>query len=261
MNPLENRELLPESPYIWRARNPAHTHRLICFPHAGAGATAFSDWVPFLPPEIELVAVQLPGRQNRIAEEPFVDTGPLLTVLTHALRPVLDGRFAFFGHSGGAALAYELATALRSRGRRGPEQLFLSARPAPHTTEIRQLHDLSDDELLAELVALGGIENEIAEDRDVMAALLPLLRTDFGLWERHRSTPRAPLDCPITVLCGTSDPRAPLETVDEWRAHTTAGFSTRFYPGGHFYFLEWTADVVRHMCGRLLAATTDRKTA
>lgn len=261
MIPLESRELVPESPYIWRARNPGHSHRLICFPHAGAGAGAYADWAGLLPPEIELVAVQLPGRQNRIAEEPFSEAGALVTVLAHALRPVLDGPTAFFGHSGGAALAYELAKALRSRGRRGPEHLFLSARPAPDVTGVRQLHELPDDEFRAEVLALGGIEPEIAGDDDVMAELLPLLRTDFGLWERHRPTPDAPLDCPITVLCGESDPRAPLDTVDRWRAFTAGEFGTQIYPGGHFYFLDSMAEVVSFIGRKMLDTAMNRRIA
>lgn len=200
MTQSKNRELVPESRYIWRARKPGHTHRLICFPYAGAGATAYAGWAALLPTEIELVAVQLPGRQNRIAEEPFRETGPLITALSYALRPVLDGSFAFFGHSGGAIAAYELARVLRSRGGRGPEHLFISAQPAPDATGIRQLHHLPDDEFRAEMLALGGIEPEIADDPDVMAVLMPSLRADFGLWERHQPTPAAPLDCRKSVV-------------------------------------------------------------
>lgn len=111
---VQSTELVSETPYIWRARQPGSRHRLICFPHAGAGATTYAEWAPALPAEIELVAVQLPGRQNRIAEEPFTEVGPLVSVLTHALRPVLSGSFSFFGHSCGAALAFELAKALRA---------------------------------------------------------------------------------------------------------------------------------------------------
>lgn len=262
MIPTEGRaELLPESPYIWRARNPGKSQRLICFPHAGAGAAAYAEWAELLPREIELVAVQLPGRQNRIAEEPFHEAGRLVTVLSHALRPVLGGQFAFFGHSGGASLAFELARTLRAHGRPGPRQLFLSGRTAPGVAGVRHLHDLPDDEFRAEMLALGGIEPEIADDADVMAVLLPLLRADFGLWERHHPTPAPPLDCPITVLCGESDPRAPLALMDGWRTHTTAEFSTRSYPGGHFYFLDWTADVVSSIGRGMLASATNRRIA
>jgi medium-chain acyl-[acyl-carrier-protein] hydrolase len=257
----ESRELAPESRYIWRARKPGHTHRLICFPYAGAGATAYADWAALLPPEIELVAVQLPGRQNRITEEPFRETGPLIAALSYALRPVLDGPFAFFGHSGGAMLAYELARALRTRGGRGPEHLFLSAQPAPNTTGRQQWHRLPDDEFRAEVLALGGIEPELADEPDVMAELLPLLRADFGLWERHRPAPAAPLDCPITVLCGESDHRVSLASVAGWRACTTVGFDTQVYPGGHFYFLSATTDVVSFLGRTVLDPAMNRRVA
>lgn len=261
MSASETQELVPESRYIWRARKPGHTHRLICFPYAGAGATAYAEWAALLPPEIELVAVQLPGRQNRIAEEPFQETGPLIAALSYALRPVLVGPYAFFGHSGGAMLAYELAKALRSRGGQGPEHLFLSAQPAPDTAGIRQWHTLSDEEFRAEVLALGGVEPEIADDPDVMGTLLSLLRTDFGLWERHRPVPAEPLDCPITVLCGESDYRVPLGSVDRWRACTTAEFKTQVYPGGHFYHLAATTEVVSFVGRTMLDSVRNRRVA
>ncbi|WP_330299312.1 thioesterase II family protein [Streptomyces sp. NBC_00503] len=261
MTLLEIPELAPETPYIWRARRPGATRRLICFPHAGAGAPAYADWVDLLPPEIELVAVQLPGRQDRLAEDPFTEVGPLVEVLTHALRPVLDGSYVFFGHSAGATLAYELARALQARGSRGPEHLFLSAQPAPGESEVRLLHELSDEEFRAEIVALGGIDEEIAEDDDVMESMLYTVRADFTLWERHRSEPGAPLDCPVTVLCGESDPRAPLDEVKRWADHTTAEFAAEFFPGGHFYFFESASEVVSLIGRKILTPATNRRSA
>lgn len=241
-------DLVVETPWIWRARRTRARRRLICFPHAGAGAGAYGEWARLLPADIELAAVQLPGRQNRIAEDPVTEVGPLVKVLAQALRPVLDGDFAFFGHSGGAALAYEVAKALRERGAPGPSHLFLSAQPAPGTVgRVPVMHTLSDEELGAEVVRLGGIEPEIAEDEEVMEGLLPTLRADFTLWERHRVEAGAPLDTPITVLSGDADPRAPKDTLYGWAAHTTGAFHTRFYPGGHFYFLTDPADLVSYL--------------
>ncbi|MFI2782763.1 thioesterase II family protein [Streptomyces sp. ALB3] len=256
MTLLESQELAPESPYVWRARRPGAGHRLICFPHAGAGAPAYTDWAGLLPPGIELVAVQLPGRQNRIAEDPFTDVRALVEVLRHALRPVLDGSFSFFGHSAGAVLAYELARALRARGGGGPAHLFLSAQPAPGETGVRMLHELPDDDFRDEIIALGGIDEEIAEDEDVMESMLYTLRADFTLWERHHPEPGAPLDCPVTVLAGKEDPRAPLDGVERWRDHTTAAFTTEYYPGGHFYFLDSAAEVVSLIGRTMLAGDT-----
>ncbi|MEU6088788.1 alpha/beta fold hydrolase [Streptomyces sp. NPDC047085] len=260
MIPLEN-ELAPESPYIWRARRPSATHRLVCFPHAGAGAPAYADWAGLLPPGIELIAIQPPGRQNRIGEDPFTEAGPLVEALTHVLRPVLDLPTAFFGHSAGATLAYELTRALRERGARGPEHLFLSAQPAPGESAVRRLHELPDDEFAAEILSLGGIDEEVAEDEDVMEAMLYTLRADFTLWERHTVEPGAPLDVPITVLSGESDPRAPLGEVKRWGEHTTAEFQTQFFPGGHFYFLDSPAEVVSVIGRTMLAPATHRRSA
>lgn len=257
MVPLQNCELLPESPYVWRAKKPRRTHRLICFPHAGAGASAFADWASLMPPEIELAAVQLPGRQNRIAEEPFSAAEPLVKVLVHALGPVLDGSFSFFGHSSGAALAYELAWALRARGRQGPRHLFLSAQPAPGVTGVRRLYDLPDEEFLVEVLALGGVDPELSRDKDAIACLLPLLRADFGLWERHHTVPKSPLDCSITVLCGKSDRRGPPEAMAQWRACTTEDFSIRTFPGGHFYFLDSLTEVASLIADKMLAARAE----
>ncbi|MEU2084749.1 alpha/beta fold hydrolase [Streptomyces albus] len=261
MMPLQIEELAPETPYIWRAKRPAADRRLVCFPHAGAGAAAYTEWAALLPPGIELVAVQLPGRQNRIGEDPFTEAGPLVTVLTHALRPVFDLPFSFFGHSAGATLAFELARALRDRGGPGPERLFLSAQPAPGTSRVRQLHQLDDEEFRAEILALGGIDEEIVDDEDVMESMLFTLRADFTLWERHRPAAGAPLDCPVTALCGESDPRAPLAEVRRWAEHTTGGFSTAFYPGGHFYFLERPEEVVSLIARTMTAPAADGRTA
>ncbi|MBV1940511.1 alpha/beta fold hydrolase [Streptomyces sp. BV286] len=246
-------ELIAETPYIWRARRGDHRHRLICFPHAGAGAGAYAEWAALLPPEIELAAVQLPGRQNRIAEAPVTAVGPLVKLLTQALRPVMDGPFSFFGHSGGAVLAFELARALQAKGGPQPSGLFLSAQSAPGTAgRIKQLRDLTDDDLAAEVVRLGGIEPEIAEDQDVMDALLPTLRADFDLWEQHRIESGPRLKSPITVLSGATDPRAPLDTLDGWREQTEGAFTTRLYPGGHFYFLHDPAELIHDISQALL---------
>ncbi|MFF3430567.1 thioesterase II family protein [Streptomyces sp. NPDC002602] len=258
---VQSAELVSEAPYIWRARRPDSRHRLICFPHAGAGATAYADWVPLLPPDIELVAVQLPGRQNRIVEEPFIEVAPLVQTLVHALRPVLGGSFSFFGHSCGAALAFELAKALRARGGPVPRALFLSAQPAPGATGVRPLYDLPDEEFHQAMTELGGIDEEIAADEFVMASLLPVLRADFTLWERHRTAPDVPLDCPITVIAGDGDPRAPRESVEGWRDQTTGAFEVHFRPGGHFYFMDSPAGVVDLIAARVPAARQPGRTA
>jgi medium-chain acyl-[acyl-carrier-protein] hydrolase len=262
MTSSEVQELAPESPYIWRARKPGALRRLICFPHAGAGASAYAEWAAHLPDDLELVAVQLPGRQDRIAEEPFTEVGPLVAVLSHALRPVLDLPFAFFGHSGGATLAFELTRTLRARGLPEPGHLFLSGRSAPGVdSRVEQLHGLPDARFCAAIADLGGFDDEILEDDDLLETMLYTLRADFALWEQHRLEAGPPLDCPITVLCGDSDPRAPLAEVEAWEGQTTAAFTLEVFPGGHFYFLDDPAAVAESVARRLCVPATSGRTA
>lgn len=241
-----------ETPYLWTARRGGHRRRLICFPHAGGGAAAFTDWAQLLPAEIELAAVQLPGRQNRITEELFTEVEPLVNVLCQAMRPVLDGNVAFFGHSGGATLAFEVARALRQRGLPGPTRLFLSSEPAPGPRRVRRLHDLPDEEFRAEVLRMGGIEPEIASEEDIMQVLLPTLRADFALWEEHQVAGGAPLDIPITVLGGRGDDRAPADLLLQWQDFTTAGLTSHLYDGGHFYFLDRLDEVIGVMSRTML---------
>ncbi|WP_438297337.1 thioesterase II family protein [Streptomyces sp. HUAS TT7] len=231
--------LVLESPYIWRARRPNARHRLICFPHAGGGASAFTEWVSALPAEIEVAAIQLPGRQNRILEDPPTEVGPLVRDVTEALRPLLDGPFSFFGHSCGALLGYEVAQLLHAEGGPRPERLFLSAQPSPAAAALRpKIHNLSEAEFRAEVMRLGGFDEEVALDEDAMDELIPTVLADFALWEQHAMTIGPLIDSPITVMVGEADVRAPLDTIEGWGDHTSAGFDKQIYPGGHFYLFD-----------------------
>ncbi|MFJ8312136.1 MULTISPECIES: thioesterase II family protein [unclassified Streptomyces] len=231
--------LAMESPFIWRARRPNSRHRLICFPHAGGGASAFADWVHALPADIEVVAIQLPGRQSRILEDPATEVEPLVQEVTEALRPLLTGSFSFFGHSCGALLAYEVAQLLYAEAGPRPEHLFMSAQPSPAAAALRpKIHSLSEEEFRAEVMRLGGFNEEVALDEDAMDELIPTVLADFALWEQHAMTIGPLIDSPITVMVGEADVRAPLDTIEGWGDHTSAGFDTQIYPGGHFYLFD-----------------------
>ncbi|MGV9855534.1 thioesterase II family protein [Streptomyces sp. NPDC003442] len=236
---MSGTSLAVESPSLWRARRIDMRHRLICFPHAGGGASAYADWADGLPAGIEVTAVQLPGRQNRMDEEPPTQVGPLVRSITQALRPLLGCSFSFFGHSCGALLAHAVAQALKSRGLPQPAHLFLSAQAEPGEIQRGpQMHKLSSEAFRAEVLRLGGFEAEIVGDEEAMDALLPTVLADFRLWEQHRISPAPRLDSPITALVGDRDSRVSVESVEGWHAYTNASFDTRIYPGGHFYFSD-----------------------
>src|SRR5262245_3757998 len=96
-----------------RAPHPAQRLRLFAFPCAGRGASLFFPWRAALPAWIELVSVQLPGREGRIGEPAFQRLNAAVAALLLEIVPLLEGPYAFFGHSMGALLCFELARALR----------------------------------------------------------------------------------------------------------------------------------------------------
>jgi medium-chain acyl-[acyl-carrier-protein] hydrolase len=210
--------------------------RLFCFPYAGGGASVFRRWHTALGEGVEVRAVQLPGRESRLREPPFRRLPPILDALVGALGPYLDRPFAFFGHSMGATIAYELARRLRRDGGPGPLRLFVSARQAPHLPwEQKVMHTLPDAELRTSLAELGGTPKEVLEHDELMRLLTPLLRADFTIVETYQHQSGQPLSCPITALAGLEDKGTPAERIEGWAKYTQAGFELHKLPGNHFF--------------------------
>lgn len=204
---------------------------LFCLHHAGGGAAAYAGWRGPLAPGIDVAPVLLPGREQRIDEPPYQDMPALVAALAEALAPRLDRPYALFGHSFGAALAFELAARLP----RAPVHLFVSAwcppaGPAPAGPPA----PLDDADLLAELARHGGIPAALAGDAEMMAALLRPLRADLHLLRAHRPAGAAPARGALTILGGRDDPLVPPERLLRWAAALRAAPPVIF-PGGHFY--------------------------
>jgi medium-chain acyl-[acyl-carrier-protein] hydrolase len=216
--------------------NPAAAVRLFCFPHAGGGASAFRRWPAGLPPEVELCAVQLPGHETR-RDEPLMTTlAALMPALARDLFPFLDRPYAFFGHSMGALIAFELARHLRRHGARAPARLLLSAYRAPHLAAPHPpMHALPDAQFLRAISRLHGVPAEVQADAELMRQLLPVVRADVTVCETHAYGAEAPLACPISVFGGLDDPTATPGMLAAWRVHTRAGCAVRMLPGDHFF--------------------------
>ncbi|WP_328727112.1 thioesterase II family protein [Streptomyces sp. NBC_00259] len=216
--------------------------QLYCFPHAGGNPVEYMRWADLLPP-VELHVVQLPGRGPRHHEPDGDDIDSLVAAL---LAETAFGEpqrpYAFFGHSFGALLAYETTRALRDTGRRLPDELVVSAYPAPHLPHTPTDPDqLSDTELLRAVADRhGGIPPEIIDSRLLRALVARPLRTDLRLVAGYRHRPAPPLPVPTTVLAGTGD-RLTARALTAWQDHTLEPLSVRMFPGGHFYLREHEA--------------------
>jgi medium-chain acyl-[acyl-carrier-protein] hydrolase len=220
---------------------PAARIRLFCFPYAGGAASMFRGWQQHLSPEVELCPIQLPGRENRIREQPFTSAAELVRHLIPAILPALDRPFALFGHSMGALIAYEVAQQLHHLHRRVPTCLLVSGRRAPLLPEPDTLlHTVTGDHaFLSELrTRYNNLPDILFEDTEIQELYLPLLRADFTLVETYRPVQTTPLPCPIFAFGGEDDARASGDALMAWRELTESDFDIRQFPGGHFYFKD-----------------------
>ncbi|RMH19354.1 MAG: thioesterase [Acidobacteria bacterium] len=235
MNAPLRRAADPWLPY--RKALPAPALRLFCFPNAGGGASIFRHFAAGpLPPEVEVCAVQLPGRENRLGEPPFKRAVPLADALAGALAPYLDRPFAFFGHSMGTVIGFELAHRLRAAGLPEPSLLVMAGRQAPHLPPKREpVHALPDADLIARLREYDGTPQAVLEHEELMTLMLPLLRADFELVETYEVPERPPLSCPIAVYGGLEDRDAPRPDLEAWGELTAGACRVRMFPGGHFF--------------------------
>jgi len=189
-----------------------------------------------LPAEIEVCAAQLPGRGSAIKETPFTDLSEMVSVIAEAIVPYLDLPLAFFGHSMGAMITFELARKLRETQNMQPAHLFISGRRAPQISKDDPItYNLPEPQLIKELQRLNGTPAEVLEHPELMQLMLPLLRADFSVVETYRYRPGAPLDCPVTVFGGLQDAEVSRPHLEAWGELTNAAFSLRMLPGDHFF--------------------------
>lgn len=241
-----------DSPYVRRTRRSAAQHRLFCLPHPGAGAGEYAAWGPLLPPEVEVVAIQLPGREDRINEPAFTDAAELVPVVVQVLRPYLQLPFSFFGHSGSALFAFELTRALRSHFHREPAHLFVSGQAAPHLAHhLPVLHTLPDSAFIEAVYRIGGMAHAIIDNPELRDLVLPTLRADFAMWERYRFESSPPFAVPIIAFGGYGDERAPLAALEAWRHHTTGAFEVLRFEGNHFFLRDRRTELT-HAVGAVL---------
>ncbi len=211
--------------------------RLFCFPYAGGSALIYRQWADRLPPQVEVCPVQLPGRGHRLGETPVRRMAPLVALIALEIRPLLNKRFAFFGHSMGATIAFEVARLLRREGAPQPSHLFISARRAPQVLLDADppTYNLSESELIEDLRRLNGTPPEVFDSPDLLKMMLPVIRADFEATQTYTYEEEPPLDCPITVYGGLQDHGVRRENLDAWCAQTTAPCAVRLFPGDHFF--------------------------
>ena len=179
--------------------------------------------------------MQLPGRADRLREQPYRDMAALVDALAVHLGPELREPFAFFGLSMGAKVCWTLAHRLRELGRPMPTALYLAGAAAPGWLEGRIDWDVADHEIIGYLRQMGGTPPEVLEHPELLAALLPTLRADLTLVDSWHFAPAEPLAIPIRAFAGVDDVEGGPERMAGWEAQTSGAFSLRRLDCGHFF--------------------------
>lgn len=226
---------------------PTAIQRLFIFPHAGSGASYYH----FLARELkdtplEVHILQYPGREMRVREKPVSDMATMAQGLARDLHNLFAEKpFSFFGHSMGALLSFELTRHLREAGAALPRHLFLSGRQPPHFPPQNIQVETLDDTAFLDAVGrrYKALPAELLAHPEILELILPSLRADFTLMERHTHRQAPPLDTPFTLLNGVEDPWVDQPGVGEWQRHTQAPLRQRTFPGGHFYLPTVAADL------------------
>ena len=237
------------SPWLMTRRTVRRPrYRLICLPYAGGGAGIFRDWPDLGPADVEIAAVQLPGRETRLRETLLTSVDqaipPLARALSPASEPCARAPLVLFGHSLGASIAAGLADHLAAAGH-PPALLVVSGRRAPHLPAIKPpVHHLPDAELRAEIARMGGTPPEILAHDELMAMVLPILRADFTISETATREADAPLPCPVLAFAGNSDDEADEASVAAWETLSPQGFTMKVLPGDHFFLHHHAADMI-----------------
>lgn len=232
--------------------NPQASLRLFCFPYAGGDVRIFRKWLDYLPTFVEVVPVQLPGRANRIHEPAFTRLQPLVEAIAHVITPYLDKPFAFFGHSMGAMISFELARQLRRRFGMEPVHMFVSGRRAPQLPDTTPpTYDLPGQEFLEELRRLNGTPKEVLEHPELMELVVPLLRADFSVVQTYAYSEAPPLNNSITAFGGIDDTEVSQGQQEAWREQTVGPFSLHMLPGDHFFLFAAERIILRIISERL----------
>jgi len=187
---------------------------------------------------IEVVAAQLPGRSGAAGDAPSVDLDLIVDTFADAIAPMIDRPHAFFGHSLGALVAFELARRLRDRRAAAPIHLFVSGAFAPQLpADSAPLRFIEGETAFLEAVAAkyGGVPRIVLEQADLRASVVLALRADLTLTETYAYRSAPPLSCPISAYAGAADPIVTPERLAQWREQTCAEFSCRLFDGRHFY--------------------------
>jgi surfactin synthase thioesterase subunit len=206
----------------------------VFFPYAGGSAATFRSWAPRMH-GCAFVGVELPGRGRRFEERRITDIELVVAGVCDALDAYRGHRLAFFGHSLGGLIAFEVARCLTTADRE-IDLLVVSGCRAPQTGLGRPpIAHLTDEGFLTAALDLGLASRDLAKDEELRRHYLPVLRADISMAERYRYRPRPPLSVPTAAFGGRSDPHVPEPVLLAWGQLVERPLEVRWFAGDHMF--------------------------
>jgi surfactin synthase thioesterase subunit len=218
--------------------------KLFCFPYGGGSASIYYKWRKNLMPDIELCPVELSGRGSRF-DSPFYEE--LIDIVEDIYDTYSDDfdfyNYAFYGHSLGSLIAYELSHKINQMGKKLPLHAFFSGSRAPHHRRPDTIHHLPDCEFKEKIYEIGGTPKEIINE-ELFDIFLPILRADFKVYENYNYIEKEnKLPFNITVINGR-DENIPLNHITEWKLHTTGKIKFFRLKGDHFFINRRANEII-----------------
>jgi len=219
--------------------------RLFCFHYGGGSASAYRDWAKDLIDYVDLIAIQLPGRESRFSEPLLDNISDIVNELSLNFHNYLDKPYILFGHSIGALISFEFTRTLRKKAMQQPKSLIISGTKAPQVPLKRSpIHRLPTPELIQKIREYNGIPRDIIENKELMDIFLPIIRADFCISETYNYYGELPLACPIMALGGLNDDTFDSQDLLKWQEQTTALFQYELLPGDHFFIKSSYPEVI-----------------
>ncbi|WP_177189883.1 thioesterase II family protein [Hymenobacter actinosclerus] len=228
--------------------------QLFSIPYAGGGRYSYQGIKRFMPANIEHVALELPGRGQRVTEDLLVDLDRMVDDLAQQLQVQRNGApFVLYGHSMGGVLGHQLLRHLARVGAELPMHFLISGCAAPCQERYQKnRHRLSDGLLTQELMKLGGLPPEVLASEELMSFCLPIIRADIQALELHAYRPATPYSVPLTIVSGTAEGLAESD-LDEWSRETMEPIGKLRLPGNHF-FIEQQFHVLAGLIQQVVTA-------
>jgi medium-chain acyl-[acyl-carrier-protein] hydrolase len=234
--------------FEWLKRNKNSKIKLFCFPYAGGTSFIYRSWSSILPDNCDLIAVQLPGREKRIADPMHATMDEVVAELNADMQELLDSEFIFFGHSLGGLIAYELLHLMEQNSSLPSSVLAVSACRTPKDiTTMGKIAELSDEAFKARMSAYGGTPEILLNDKEMMAFILPRMRADISILESYQYKERNPLKSPIIGFCGDKDAYVSFSQFKRWADFSEKKFQCEQYTGGHFYISQQYCPVIHQI--------------